>query len=138
MVYIFADSEAERSRLRQELAKFAQSYYDSLTSVTVDPLYFPGLMAKLGLQPGVFPAGAVHQLSVDRIFRYPRDRGIDSRSLQAWGLEVYQGRVKPWTRPGVTILQEAAAGPTKTATRRVSVNPLLGSYIKVAGRRDEL
>jgi len=137
MVYLFADSEPERVKLRRELAQFAQSYYDSLTSVTVDPLYFPGLMAKLGLDEGVYPAGAVHQLSTDRIYPYPRGRAVDSRSLQGWGLGVVQGKIKPWTPPGATTTF-ANAGPTKRATRRVSINTQLADYIKVAGRRDEL
>jgi hypothetical protein len=39
----------------------------------------------------------VHQLSKNRIFPYPYGRGISSKKLQAWGLDVWQGRVKPWT-----------------------------------------
>jgi len=140
MVYVFADSEAKRARLRRELAGFAQGYFDSLTAVTVDPLYFPGLMARLGLAGDDYPAGAVHQLSTDRVYPYPRGRAFDARSLQGWGLGVFQGKIKPWTPPGATTAAAAAngnGGPTKRATRRVSMHTQLGDYIKVAGR-DEL
>jgi hypothetical protein len=70
MVYIFAATEAERSALRHSLKPMARSYYESLTMVTVDPLEFPELQAKLGLEAGVFPAGAVHQISNDRSESY--------------------------------------------------------------------
>ena len=93
----------------------------------------------LGLEEGVYPAGAVHQLSKDRIYPYPKGRPFESRSLQSWGLDVYQGRVKPWTPPGVTTTFDDLQ-PTKQATRKVSINPILqaaGVKIKVAGR-DEL
>lgn len=137
MVYLFAPSEAERLDLRKKLYKFAKDYYDSLTTVTVDPYEFPDLQARMGLELGVFPAGVVHQLSKDRIYPYPRGQPYTSASLQKWGLDVYQGRVKPWTPPGVTTSYDDL-GPTKVATRKVSVrNNWPGAKIKIAGR-DEL
>jgi protein disulfide-isomerase A1 len=86
MVYVFALTEPERAEIRVTLRKMARSYYDSLTMVTVDPLEFPDLPEKLGLDP-VFPAGAVHQLSKDRIYPYPKGQAITSSALQQWGLE---------------------------------------------------
>jgi len=137
MVYLFAPTEPERQELRKALYKFAKSYYDSLTSVVVDPLDFPGLMEKLGLEPGVYPAGAVHQLSKDRVYPYPKGRPFTSGAVQQWGLDVYQGRIKPWTPPGVTTSYEDL-GPTVVATRRVSIaSGFPGVNIRVAGR-DEL
>lgn len=88
MIYIFAATEQERSDLRETLQKTARGYYDTLTMVTVDPLEFPDLPAKLGLEPGVFPSGAVHQLSNGRIYPYPKDRGLTPSKLQGWGLDV--------------------------------------------------
>lgn len=88
MVYIFAATEQERSDLRKTLMKTARGYYDTLTMVTVDPLEFPDLPAKLGLEPGVFPSGAVHQLSKDRVYPYPKNRGLTPSELQSWGLDV--------------------------------------------------
>ncbi len=137
MIYLFAETESARTELRRSIAKFAQSYYDTLTSVTVDPAYFPDLAAKLGLEPGVYPAGAVHQLSKDRIYPYPKGRSYDSKGLQQWGLDVYQGRIKPWTPPGVTTTYDDL-GPTRVATRQISINNnWAGAKIKIAGR-DEL
>src|SRR3569833_529294 len=137
MVYLFAANEPERVKLRRSMTKFAKSYYDSLTIVTVAPLEFPDLPAKLGLEPGVYPAGAVHQLSTDRIYPYPKGQSLDPKAIQKWGLDVYQGNVKPWTTPGATTSNEDV-GPTKVATRRVSINTgWPGVNIKVAGR-DEL
>lgn len=136
IIYLFGETEEDRAELRRTLHKFSKSYYDSLTCVTVDPLDFPDLQAKLGLEPGVFPAGAVHQLSKDRIYPYPPGKDIDSRSLQKWGLDVWQGRVKPWTPPGVTTTYEDL-GPTKAARRKVSVANIPGVNIRVGGR-DEL
>ncbi|KAK3379459.1 thioredoxin-like domain-containing protein [Lasiosphaeria ovina] len=136
MVYLFAPTESERQELRQTLYKFAKSYYDSLTSVVVDPLEFPELMGQMGLDANVFPAGAVHQLSKDRIYRYPRDKPLDSRGIQRWGLDVYQGRIKPWTPPGVTTTYEDL-GPTRVATGRVSLRSFPGMKIKISGH-DEL
>ncbi len=135
MVYLFAPTEAERAKLRMNLAKFALSYFESLTTVTVDPLDFPDLPAKLGLEPGVYPAGAVHQLSKNRVYPYPKGMAYDSRSLQKWGLDVYQGRVKPWTPPGVTTTYDDL-GPTKVATRRVSINTWPGANIRIAGHNE--
>ncbi|KAI3337603.1 hypothetical protein HD806DRAFT_543172 [Xylariaceae sp. AK1471] len=138
MVYIFAATEAERSALRQSLKPMARGHYESLTMVTVDPLELPELQAKLGLDPGVFPAGAVHQLSKDRIFPYPKGRGLTSKELQSWGLDVWQGRVKPWTPPGVTTTYDNLGGRIR-ATQRVSMQNLKipGVNIRVGGR-DEL
>lgn len=99
MVYVFATTESERAEMRQTLNKMARGQYDSLTMVTVDPLDFPELPAKLGLELGAYPAGAVHQLSSDKIFRYPAGRPITASALQKWGLDVWQGRVQPWYPP---------------------------------------
>lgn len=136
MVYLFAKTEEDRANLRTELHSFAQGYYDSLTCVTVDPLEFPELQAKLGLEPGAFPSGAVHQLSKDRIYPYPRNLPVDSQSLLKWGLDVWQGRIKPWTPPGAATSHDDP-GPTKTAKRKVSLANIPGVTIRVAGH-DEL
>ncbi|KAI6087174.1 thioredoxin-like domain-containing protein [Hypoxylon rubiginosum] len=137
MVYVFANTEAERSKIRKELNKVARNQYESLTMVTVDPLEFPSLAEKLGLDPNDFPAGAVHQLSKDRIYPYPKGRGWTSSELQGWGLDVWQGRIKPWTPPGVTTTYDDLGGRIK-ATQRVSIrNNIPGVKIRVGGR-DEL
>ncbi|KAI4868476.1 thioredoxin-like domain-containing protein [Hypoxylon rubiginosum] len=137
MVYVFAATEAERSEIRKELNKVARNQYESLTMVTVDPLEFPLLLAKLGLDPAVLPAGAVHQLSKDRIYPYPKGRGWTSSELQSWGLDVWQGRIKPWTPPGVTTTYDDLGGRIK-ATQRVSIrNNIPEVKIRVGGR-DEL
>ncbi|KAI1267294.1 hypothetical protein F5Y18DRAFT_425137 [Xylariaceae sp. FL1019] len=94
MVYIFAATESERLALRESLKQMARDYYESLTMVTVDPVEFPDLQEKLGLEAGIFPTGAVHQLSSDRIYPYPKGRDITPRQLQSWGFDVYQGRGK--------------------------------------------
>ncbi|KAI1504250.1 thioredoxin-like domain-containing protein [Biscogniauxia marginata] len=139
MVYVFALTEAERAGIRESLRKVARGYYESLTMVTVDPLEFPDLPAKLGLEPGVFPAGAVHHLARDRIYPYPRGRGITPGELQGWGLDVWQGRVKPWAPPGATTSYDGRPGGRIEATRKVLMRNLNipGVNIRVAGR-DEL
>ncbi|KAK3357334.1 thioredoxin-like domain-containing protein, partial [Lasiosphaeria hispida] len=108
MVYLFAPTESERQQLRKTVYKFARSYYDSLTSVLVDPFQFPELMNQLGLASDQFPAAAVHQLSKDRIYQYPKDKPFSPGALQQWGLDVYQDRIKPWTPPGVTVTVTAS------------------------------
>ncbi|KXX78017.1 Protein disulfide-isomerase [Madurella mycetomatis] len=136
IVYLFAGTESDRQSLRKTLYKFARSYYDSLTSVVVDPFQFPDLMSRLGLEPGVFPAGAVHQLSKDRIYPYPKGQSFSANAVQQWGLDVYQGRIKPWTPPGVTTTYDDL-GPTRAATRKVSIPNIPGVKVKIAGH-DEL
>lgn len=137
MVYLFAPAEQERQELRKALYKFAKNYYDSITAVVVDPVDFPGLMERLGLEPGVYPAGAVHQLSTDRVYPYPKGRPFAPGAVQQWGLDVYQSRVKPWTPPDVTTSHEDR-GPGVAATRRVSIaSGFPAVNIRVAGR-DEL
>ena len=136
MVYIFATPEGERQRLREAVYRFARSYYDSLTAVLVDPFIFPGLAGDLGLAPGAFPAGAVHQLSKDRIYHFPRGTALTANAIQQWGLDVYQGRVKPWTPPGVTTAYDDL-GPTRVATAKVSLRSIPGVTIRIAGH-DEL
>lgn len=137
MVYLFAPTESERQDLRKQVYKFAKDYYDSLTFVMVDPLEFPELMGKLGLEEGRFPAAAVHQIFKDRIYPYPKDKPLTPSAIQSWGLDVYQGRIKPWTPPGVTTTYEDLASQTKVATRKASIRSFPGLKIKVAGR-DEL
>lgn len=137
MVYLFAPTEPARQELRKRLYKFAKSYHDSLTIVVVDPADFPDLPATLGLDHDVYPAGAVHQISKDRVYPYPKGMPITPNALQKWGLDVYQGRVKPWTPPGVTTTYDDL-GPTVRATQRVSIaKGWPGVKIKVAGH-DEL
>lgn len=136
MVYLFAETEEDRAELRRNLFRSVKGNYESLTCVTVDHLEYPELQAKLGLEPGVFPAGAVHQLSTNRIYPYPRNLPVDSRSLQKWGLDVWQGRVKPWSPDGATTAP-SVAGPSKVATRKVSIANIPGVNIRVGGR-DEL
>ncbi|KAK4457461.1 hypothetical protein QBC42DRAFT_279010 [Cladorrhinum samala] len=159
IVYLFAPTEKERQKLRKTLYKFARSYYDSLTAVTVDPHEFPDLMSKLGLDPDcASPAGAVHQLSKDRIYPYPKGQPLTPGAIQNWGMDIYNGRVKPWTPPGSAKTAEGekeeddnnnnnngfikftnkknkvAAG---TKRKVVSMANIPGVKIKIAGR-DEL
>jgi protein disulfide-isomerase A1 len=136
MIYVFAPTEEERVTLRKQLYRMARSNFESLTSVSVDPLDFPGLMESLGLEPGVYPAGAVHQLSKDRIYPYPKGRAVSSKALQIWGLDVFQGKIKPWTPPGVTTTY-TDLGPTVIATSKLSIANIPGVKIKIAGH-DEL
>lgn len=136
MVYVFGRDEAERASLRAELDKFARSYYEPLTSVTVDHLEYPDLQASLGLEPGVFPAGAVHQLSKNHIYPYPRGQPITSRALQKWGLDVYQERVRPWT-PTSSEPEPEPEQKKGWGTTRVNLNVHPGVKIRIAGR-DEL
>ncbi|KAI0846228.1 thioredoxin-like domain-containing protein [Daldinia vernicosa] len=137
MVYVFAATEAERAGIRKDLNKIARGNYKSLTMVTVDPLEFPDLPAKLGLDPTVLPAGAVHQLSKDRIYLYPKGKGWSSSEVQGWGLDVWQGRIKPWTPPGVTTTYDDHLGGRIKATQKISMRKIPGVKVKVAGR-DEL
>ncbi|TLD20739.1 hypothetical protein PspLS_08340 [Pyricularia sp. CBS 133598] len=148
IVYIFARTAAERALLRASLHRLATGYRDSLTIVTVDPAEFPDLPSKLGLGGTAGeevvegrPAGALHQLSKDRVYPYPRGRPVDPRSIQQWGLDVFQGRVRPWTPPGVTTSYDDL-GPTRVAaaaTRKISIANIPGLKIKIAGhRQDEL
>lgn len=131
MVYVFAESETARAALRSSLHKFAKSQYASLTIVTVDPLEFTDLQAKMGLEPGVYPSGAVHQLSMDKIYPYPRNLPVTSQALQKFGMDVWQGRIKPWTPPGAKTTY-ADSGQAHT-TRRVSMANLPGVNIRIGG-----
>ncbi|KAK3996067.1 thioredoxin-like domain-containing protein [Cladorrhinum sp. PSN332] len=140
MVYLFGSTEAERQKLRKTLYKFARDYYDTLTTVVVNPYDFPDLMSSLGLDPTVFPAGAVHQLSEDRIYPYPKGQPLTPGAIQNWGMDIYNGRIKPWTRPGAAPASNEDVKPTtrKAATRKINmVNNIPGVKIKIAGR-DEL
>jgi protein disulfide-isomerase A1 len=138
MVYLFSASEAERQQLRKTLYKFARSYYDSLVSVLVNPLEFPDLMGELGLDPDVLPAGAVHQLSNGHIYHYPKDKPLSPGAVQQWGLDVYQGRIKPWSPPGVTTShQHHGLTVSASASAKLSVKSIPGVKIKIAGH-DEL
>ncbi|KLU88962.1 hypothetical protein, variant [Magnaporthiopsis poae ATCC 64411] len=146
MVYLFACTEPEREALRTSLAKLAKSHRDSLTVVVADPFEFPGLPERLGLgsplpsPQGCHLSGALHQLSNDRVYPYPRGRPIDARSVQQWGLDVFQGRVRPWLPPGAsTTTSFTDAGPTRVASRKLSIASIPGVKIKIAGYgHDEL
>ncbi|KAL8373627.1 hypothetical protein RB599_000727 [Gaeumannomyces hyphopodioides] len=142
MVYLFACTEAERDTLRASLAPLAKSYRDSLTVVVADPFDLPGLPERLGLgppSPSCPPSGALHQLSKDRVYPYPTGRPVDARSVQQWGLDVFQGRVRPWLPPGAGPTSLANLGPTRMASRKLSVASIPGVKIRIAGRaHDEL
>lgn len=146
MVYLFACTEPEREALRTSLAKLAKSHRDSLTVVVADPLDFPGLPERLGLgspPPSPLechPSGALHQLSKDLVYPYPRGRPIDASSIQLWGLDVFQGRVRPWLPPGASTTSFTDVGPTtRVASRKLSIASIPGVKIRVAGYgHDEL
>ena len=99
MIYLFGNSLSQRTSLRREFSSFASSWPD-LTTVLVDPLDFPDLPAKLGLENKErevrYPAGAVHQLTTGKIWPYPLGKALDKDSLQKWGMDVWQGKVRPW------------------------------------------
>lgn len=142
MVYILSPSPGVRASVRADLHAFAKNHYASLTAVTVDPGYFPDLPARLGLDPpeGGRPAGAVHQLSNGRVYRYPEGRAFTPRELQAWGLDVWQGRVKPWAPPGQDPAPEAGSGNVRVVrSHNLKVKNIPGVKIRIGGReRDEL
>ncbi|TID01413.1 Protein disulfide-isomerase [Colletotrichum higginsianum] len=142
MVYILSPSPGVRASVRTDLHAFAKSHYASLTAVTVDPGYFPDLPARLGLDPPEDdrPAGAVHQLSNGRVYRYPEGRAFTPRELQAWGLDVWQGRVKPWAPPGQESAPEAGSGNVRVVrSHNLKVKNIPGVKIRIGGReRDEL
>lgn len=144
MVYVFHPAPSARSSLRSQLRSFAKGQYSSLTCVTADPTYFPDLPAKLGLDPARdgYPVGAVHRLSNGRIHPYPKGRGFTPSELQGWGLDVWQGRVKPWTPPGQEPAKEETAGSENVrivGSHNLKVKNIPGLKIKIGGReRDEL
>ncbi|EXF78412.1 hypothetical protein CFIO01_11710 [Colletotrichum fioriniae PJ7] len=147
IVYIFSPSPQTRASIRADLHDFAKKQYASLTPVTVDPNRFPDLPAKLGLDvptEDAYPVGAVHQVSNGRIYPYPKGKAFTPRDLQGWGLDVWQGRVKPWTPPGQEAVEKDKAGSVKSNVRVVSshnlkVKNIPGLKIKIGGReRDEL
>ncbi|KAK2064176.1 hypothetical protein LY76DRAFT_657760 [Colletotrichum caudatum] len=139
MVYIFSPSPQARASIRGDLHAFAKKQYSSLTAVTVDPTYFPELPAKLGLNPAEdgYPAGAVHQLSNGRVYPYPKGRALTPRELQGWGLDVWQGRIRPWTPPGQEPENVVGGGVRIAATRNLKVKNIPGLKIRIGGR-DEL
>ncbi|KAK1501513.1 hypothetical protein CTAM01_05737 [Colletotrichum tamarilloi] len=147
IVYIFSPSTQTRASIRADLHDFAKKQYASLTPVTVDPNRFPDLPAKLGLGPDVaedaYPVGAVHQVSNGRTYPYPKGKAFTPRELQGWGLDVWQGRVKPWTPPAQEAVDDKA-GSVKSNVRVLSshnlkVKNIPGLKIKIGGReRDEL
>ncbi|KAL0931962.1 uncharacterized protein CTRU02_212915 [Colletotrichum truncatum] len=143
MIYIFSPTPTSRADIRAQLHAFAKSHYSSLTAATVDPAYFPSLPGKLGLSPAEdgYPAGAAHQLSNGRIYPYPKGRGFTPRELQGWGLDVWQGRVKPWAPPGQEAPgEDEGGGNVRVVTsHNVRIKNIPGLKIKIAGReRDEL
>jgi protein disulfide-isomerase A1 len=144
MVYLFTTTPAQRESITTSLSKFAKSYHSSLTIVLVNPFDFPGLPSKLGLEKDpVYPAGAVHQLSNDRIYPYPKGMPLTPSALQKWGLDVYQGRLKHWMpEGGATTGVDDSGGKGRIQMGRATAHVSIakgwpGVKIKVAGR-DEL
>ncbi|KXH60372.1 hypothetical protein CSAL01_05753 [Colletotrichum salicis] len=147
IVYIFSPSPTTRATIRTGLHDFAEKQYASLTPVTVDPNRFPDLPAKLGLDlpaEDAYPLGAVHQVSNGRIYPYPKGKAFAPRELQGWGLDVWQGRVKPWTPPGQKEAVGDKAGSVKSnaevvGSHNLKVKNIPGLKIKIGGReQDEL
>ncbi|KAK8058974.1 hypothetical protein PG994_009422 [Apiospora phragmitis] len=136
MVYLFVATETERAEFRSTLQKIGRSYYESLTMTTVDPLDFP----RAARAPRArYPCGAVHQLSKDRIYHYPRDYPVTPSALQKWGLDVWQGRVKAWSPDGADAAATAQGNEMPgriRATPRVSIASFPGLNIRIG--RDEL
>ncbi|KAK4225520.1 thioredoxin-like domain-containing protein [Podospora fimiseda] len=131
IVYLFGETETQRQKLRKTLYKFARDLYDSITTVIVNPFDFPKLMGSLGLEPDKFPAGAVHWLSKDEIYPYPKEKAFTRENVQSWGMNIYKGIIKAWNKKD----GGEEAKTRKVATRKISGIP--GVNIKIAGR-DEL
>jgi len=55
-------------------------------------------MTQLGLDPkGSFPAVSLHHLASDLVYPYPQTgRPPNSKALQTWVADVFEGRVEPW------------------------------------------
>ncbi|KAL1842726.1 hypothetical protein VTJ49DRAFT_4364 [Mycothermus thermophilus] len=95
MVYLFASTASERQSLRNELFGFARQHRQELTSVVVDPFDFPDLMGQLGLDSDVLPTGAIHDISGNKIYRFPKDKAFSGESIESWVSDVYEKHIKP-------------------------------------------
>jgi|SRR5688572_8686570 hypothetical protein len=145
MIYIFGDSSSQRAKLRRELGDISSSWPD-LTTVLVDPLDFPDLPAKLGLtnqqKQLICPAGAVHQLTTGKIWPIPTGKILDKKSLQQWGMDVWQGNIKPWNAKGTDGGRSKGQMGRKTvkANRQIKLPnvPGLEKLRARLERRDEL
>ncbi|KAK1751932.1 hypothetical protein QBC47DRAFT_391475 [Echria macrotheca] len=103
IIYVLPTSNEDRHTLRKSLYSFARTYYDSLTSVLVNRDFFasfPALAAELRFEGDKIPRGVVHQLSKDRVYYFPDDKPVTPGAVQQWGLDVFQGRVKPVRKRG--------------------------------------
>ncbi|KAL2271613.1 hypothetical protein VTJ83DRAFT_984 [Remersonia thermophila] len=95
IVYLFASTASERQSLRNELFGFARQHRHELTSVVVDVWEFLDLAGELGLDPNVLPAGAVHDVSSNQTYRFPKDKAFNAASVESWLSDVYAKNIKP-------------------------------------------
>lgn len=98
LVYIFAETEKERSEFRATFRPLAKKYEEYLTFVTVDAIeYGLDMAGGLGLKKN-FPALAVYNPGFGQVFPYDQSLEVEPAGADALIMEIVQGKRKPYVR----------------------------------------
>ncbi|KAI0907221.1 hypothetical protein F4823DRAFT_603695 [Ustulina deusta] len=95
MVFFFASSSDEREAYVNKMRPVAKIYNEYLSFVTVDADEYADFAAQLGLI-GAFPALSVQNPMLAQAFPYPLEAEISPEAVNAFVMDIVQGKVKPW------------------------------------------
>jgi protein disulfide-isomerase A1 len=105
LIYIFAFTENERKKYREELRPLAKKYEEYLSFVTIDAGEYAHMAPSLGLEEGVFPALAVMNSLMGQVFPFPNGREIEAKTVEAFVLDIVSGKTQPHT-PSQSIVHD--------------------------------
>ncbi|KAF4630338.1 hypothetical protein G7Y89_g7802 [Cudoniella acicularis] len=92
LIYIFANTEKERSGFRTSFKPLAKKYEEYLSFLTIDAVEYLDMVDPLGLKPGKFPALAVYNPSFGQVFPYDQKQTITPEAVETFVLEIVQGK----------------------------------------------
>ena len=95
-MYFLAEKAEEREAYVEAMRPVAKKYKEYLNFVTVDAGEYAELTSPLGLPPAVFPALAVQNPAFGQVFPYAPGASITPFAVEAFVMEIVQGKVKPW------------------------------------------
>lgn len=96
LVYYLAGTPQERDAYVESTRPVAKKYREFLNFVTVDANEYGDLTLPLGLPDGAFPALAVQNPVYGQVFPYPSDAKITPEAVEAFVIDISQGKVQPW------------------------------------------
>ena len=97
LLYIFAETSAERLYYQTLLQPLAKKYNEYISFVTIDAVEYVHMAPGLGIVTKAFPAAALQNPTFGQVFPYEIGKEIYVEGLEEWILGIVGGKVQPWS-----------------------------------------